>query len=427
MKKTLIAICATLIAAGGFAQVTPSPAKAQSQAILIQDATIHIGNGKVASGDLLFDKGKIVESGRSITAPEGAIIINAKGKHVYPGFIAVNSDLGLTEIESVRATRDNAETGLINASARALIAYNTDSKVIPTVRSNGVLLAQVAPQGGLVCGASSVVQLDAWNYEDAVIKADDAIYLNWYNMTPFEAPYMPPLEEQKKRIKESEDKLHAFMQGAIAYKLAKEAKTLDKINASMEAMIPVINKEKKLFIRANSEKQIGAAVAFARQYDVKVVIVGGQEAYLQIELLKKNNIPVVLSKPHNLPVTEEDPIDTPYRCAKLLGEAEIPFCFDMDVFWNERNLPFQAGTAVAYGLPKEEGVKSLTLNPAIILGIDAQMGSLEAGKDATLIISEGDVLDMRTSRVTRAFIQGRDIDLNDLHKQLYDKFSKKYE
>jgi imidazolonepropionase-like amidohydrolase len=338
----------------------------------------------------------------------------------------MNSDMGLEEIEAIRATSDAREVGGKNTNVRAISAYNTDSRVTPTVRSNGILMAQIAPKGGLFSGTSSVVQLDAWNYEDAVLLADDALYMNLPDMAaPQDAP-PKALEEWKKRQEQLFNTIHQTFQDAIAYQKAKESGLAYAHNLMLEAVIPVLKQTKKLFVRAESEAQIITAIAIAQQYHLKMVIVGGQDAYLQTDLLKKNDVAVVLSKPHQLPRLEDDAIDLPFRMPKILEEAGIPYCFDMDVFWNERNLPFQAGTSVAYGLTKEQALKALSYYPAQILGIDKLVGSLEIGKEATLVVSEGDVLDMRTSQISIAYIQGRKIDLNNLHKELYEKFKKKY-
>lgn len=412
-----------------FAQAVPTPAKPQSQSIVIQDITIHTGMGNVIEkGSLVFEKGKITQIGADVKAPANAKIINASGKHLYPGLITTNSNLGLVEIESVRATNDESETGAINSNVRAIVSYNTDSKVIPTVRSNGVLLAQIAPSGGVFSGTSAIVQLDAWNWEDAAVVQDDAVYVNFPNQslnlgvgnTPNQA------EEQRKEIEKQENLLHQTIKDAINYKNAKENGKNVAHNQMLEALIPIIKQEKKLFVRASTEKQILGAVAFAQQYQLKIVIVGGQDAYLQTDLLKKHDIAVVLYKSHQLPRTEDDDVDMPYKLPFILQKAGIVFCFDMNEFWNERNLPFQAGTAAAYGLTKEEALASISANAAKILGIDKRVGTLEVGKDATLLISEGDILDMRTSKVTNAFIEGREIDLNNMQTDLYRKFSAKY-
>lgn len=409
------------------AQVTPSPAPTQKSSILLQNATLHLGNGKVLDAtDILLEKGEISKIGKGISLIGEGRVLDLAGKHIYPGFIALNSNMGLEEIEAVRATSDSREVGANNPNARAIIGYNTDSKVIPTVRSNGVLIAQIAPAGNGFAGTSAVVQLDAWNYEDAAIVSDEGVYLEWFQMNFSATATKEQAEEQQKNQEKAEANLHKTMQDAIAYKLAQESGKPFTHNLMLSALVPVLKKEKRLYIRAITEKQIIAAVAFARQYDLNIAIVGGQDAYLQTTLLKRNNVPVILYKPHQLPMNEDDAVDLPYRMSKILYDAGIIYGYDIDAFWQERNLPFMAGTAAAYGLSKEEALKALTLYPAMILGIDKRLGTLEEGKDATLIVSEGDVLDIRTSKIILAFIEGREINLTDLHKQLYEKFKAKY-
>lgn len=410
-----------------YAQVTPTPASAQKVPILLQHATLHIGNGKLFEDtDVLLEKGKISKIGKNLPVLEGTKSIDVAGKHLYPGLIILNSNLGLEEIEAVRATSDAREVGVNNPNVRAIVGYNTDSKVIPTLRSNGILLAQIAPTGNGFAGTSAVVQLDAWNYEDAVIVADEGVYLEWFQMNFSATASKEQAEAQEKNRENAEANLHQKMQEAIAYKLAQESGKPFTHNLMLAALVPVLKKEKRLYIRAITEKQIIAAVAFAKQYDLNIALVGAEDAYLQTDLLKRNNIPVILYKPHQLPMNEDDAIDLPYQMPKLLHDAGIIYGYDIDVFWNERNLPFMAGTAAAYGITKEEALKALTSYPAQILGIDKRVGTIEDGKDATLIISEGDVLDMRSSKIIYAFIEGREINLSDLHKELYEKFQAKY-
>lgn len=408
------------------AQVSPSPAPSQSRPVVLKGGIVHYGDGrKEKQQDLCFEKGKITVLSNSVMPPANSEIIDIQGKHIYPGFISLNSDIGLEEVESVRATLDSRETGGNNPNARALIAYNTDSKITPTIRCNGVLMAQIAPKGGTFSGSSSVVHLDAWHYEDAVLKTDDAVYLNWFDMQPPLSAKPEVLSEWKENQQKMLNELHDWVKQAQAYQ-ALPAKDR-KHNLLLEALGEAISGKKKLFVRAESEKQIVAAVAFALQHKLKIVIVGGQESYLQTALLKKHEIPVVLYKPHQLPRLEDDPVDLPYKLPRLLEEAGIKYAYDMDVFWNERNLPYQAGTAAAYGLDKEAALKALAYYPAQILGLEEQVGTIEVGKDATLIVTEGDALDIKASNLLFAFIQGRKIDLGNLHLDLYQKFKQRYE
>ena len=341
--------------------------------------------------------------------------------------IAPNTTIGLGEIGAVRSTRDFQEVGEVNPNIRSLIAYSTDSRVTPTIRSNGILMAQIVPSGGLISGQSSVVQLDAWNWEDAAVSTDEGIHLRWPSYKFTESKWRPPVKKQKETAEKRLKLITQTMSDARSYLLAKEAGTLTETNLKWEAMIPVLKKQKPFYIHANSEKQLVAAMAFKQKHDVDVVLIGGKEANLIADQLKAEKVPVIIGKVHALPGTEDSNLDAPFILPKQLQDAGVLFCLSGDGHWDQRNLPFYAGTAVAYGLGKEAALQALTLNTAKILGIDTQVGSLEVGKDATLIVSTGDVLDMRTSIIEHAFIQGRKMDLGNKQKDLYEKFTKKYE
>lgn len=415
-----------------FSQATISPAKPQSKPIVITGATIHVGNGQVINnGYIAFDKGKITAIGEGTSSnTAGSEIINAAGKHIYPGFIVPVTDLGLVEYESVKATLDETETGSINPHVRSLIAYNTDSKIIPTVRSNGVLLAQTTPQGGLISGQSSVMMLDGWNWEDAVLKADVAIHLNWPIIATrgfgggAPAPQSPAAAtEAQERNQKAIDDLYKYFSEAKAYaELPKAAVT----NTRFAAMKGLFDGSKKLFINVNASKDILKAVAFTQKFGVKTVIVGGNEAYLVADVLKDNSIPVIIEETQALPANNDDDVYLPYKMPKILQDAGVSYALTGVGSWRQRNLPFEAGNAVGYGLTKEQALSMITLNTAKILGIDKTVGSLETGKDATLFISKGDALDMISLDVENAFIKGKNINLDNLHKQLYKRYADKY-
>ncbi|MFC6103258.1 amidohydrolase family protein [Olivibacter domesticus] len=405
------------------AQPTIYPAKPQTGSISIKGATIHVGNGQIISnGTLVFEKGKITYVGDGNGAPSTAETIDAAGKHLYPGFIAPVTNLGLVEIEAVRATVDNTEVGDNNAHVRALIAYNTDSKVINTLRSNGIILAQVTPEGGLITGQSSVVQLDAWNWEDAAYKKDDAIHVNWPTVK-YARFGNTNSEEQKERVIKERDVLNDLLTDAKAYC------SVDKpvvFNARLEAFRNVFGGLKKVMVHVDKKNDMIAAVQFFKRHAIKPVIVGGADAHLVSSFLKENNIPVIIHQAHSLPAKDDDDVNLPYKQAKVLTDAGILVAYGMDGFWQQRNLPFMAGTAAAFGLEKEKALSTITLNTAKILGIDKTTGSLEQGKDANLFISSGDALDMKGNKIEKAFIVGRDINLNNLHKQLFERYEYKY-
>ena len=434
MNKYIFTLCLAAIGLNSFAQADIIPAKAQDKKIAIMGAKLHLGNGKVIeNGYLMFEKGKITGVGDATVAKfdlTGVNVITANGKHVYPGFIAPVTNLGLTEFESVKATLDFEEIGNINPHIRALVAYNTDSKVPATLRSNGILMAQVTPQGGTISGSSSVMQLDAWNWEDAAIRKDDAQHMNWPVTPRFRGGFggfgraggLTP-EALQERTQALINELDGLFAEAKAYS---ETEKPAVTNARLAAMKHLFDGKQKLFISVDAQKDIIAAVKFAKKYGITPVIVGGDEAYLIIPFLKENGIAVVVKQPHALPNNNDDDVNMPYKNAGVLANAGVDVVVSINGYWQQRNLPFMAGTVAAWGLDKEKALSTITLNTAKVLGIDKTAGSLEIGKDATLFISAGDALDMKTNNVEKAFIQGRDINLDNLHKQLDRKFSAKY-
>lgn len=404
----------------------PTPALQQSQPIVLRGGTAHIGNGQVIENSIIrFENGKVTFVGTAgeFIPDDNTKIIDAAGTHIYPGFIAANTTIGLSEIEAVRATLDFNETGELNPNARAIIAYNTDSKIIPTVRSNGILLAQVTPRGGRISGSSSVVELDAWNWEDATYTTDIGIHLNWpakFSQTGWWAE--PGGIKMNHNYAKEVDAMHDFFKQAKSYSTT----TPQEINQRFEAMKGLFSGEKKLFIHANEATEILEAIDFGKRLSLKIILVGGRDAWRVAEQLKENDIPVILQSLHELPSKQDDDVDIVYRLPYLLRQAGVEFCISMDGNWGVRSLPFVAGNAVAYGLTKEEALASITSSPAKILGLEKSAGTIEVGKDATLLVSTGDVLDMRTSNIEHAFIRGRQLDLDDLHKMLYRKFRAKY-
>ncbi len=407
-----------------------TPAKPQQRQIVLLNGTAHIGNGTVIEKSAIgFENGELlfVSDAKDYTRQLGDEVIDITGKQVYPGFIAPSTTLGLVEIEAARATRDFEDVGYINPHVRSEISYNTDSKIIPTIRTNGVLLAQVAPRGGLISGTSSVFTLDGWNWEDAVYKTDDGIFVNWparYSAGGWwgEPEPMKKNEEYEKRIVA----LQKFFADAKAYSQNGQS----ELDIRMEAMKGIFSGEKRLFINATLAKDIIEAVYFAKKFAVPhLVIVGAKDASLVTDVLKNNNVAVVLDRVHDLPSSPDSDIDLPFKTPKILQDAGVLYCLSymggMETA-GMRNLPFTAGTAVAYGLTKEQALSAITLNTAKILGIDATAGTLEGGKDATLFVSSGDALDMRTNNVEMAFINGKKLDLDNHQKQLYRKFRNKY-
>jgi imidazolonepropionase-like amidohydrolase len=428
MKRNIILFSLAMGLQTAYAQETISPATRQDKPVYLTNATIHVGNGQVISnGTLAFSKGKITAVGSNVPAAGSDVtVVDLKGQHVYPGIIAPESQLGLIEFESVRATIDVKEVGEINPSVRSIIAYNADSKVINTLRSNGILLAQVTPEGGIISGVSSVVQLDAWNWEDAAYKTDNALHFNMPSLLPLSTGGRGPATPTADRLKaamEQIESVRTFFRAAKAYQ--QEAKH-SATNLKFESMRRLFSKEQQLFIHCNQVKEMLIAIDFAKEFNVDVTIVGGADSWLIADILKQNNVAVILEQPHSLPVMQDDDVDQPYKTAAQLQKAGVLYCLSNEGFWQQRNLGFEAGTAGTYGLTKEEALTAVTLNAAKILGIDKTTGSLEAGKDANIAISTGDILDMKSSVITKAFIQGREINLDNKQKQLYEKYEKKY-
>lgn len=429
MQKIIFYISCLFVCAAASAQETILPAPAQKETIALTNATIHVGNGQVISnGTVVFKDGKITGAGPGISTA-GAKIIDCSGKHIYPGLILSASQLGLIEVPSVRSTVDASEIGDINASVRSLVAYNTDSKVTNTLRTNGILIANVIPDGGAISGSSSVVQLDAWNWEDAAYKTDIGIHFRMpslLNRTRGRGGFggqQAPADPVKTGLEQIE-KVKVFFREAKAY-LA-ETKH-ENGNPKFEAVKGLFDKKQKLFIHCNIVKEMLIAIDFAKEFGFEVVLVGAVDSWQIADLLKQNNIAVILNQLHNLPAMLDDDIDQPFKTPAMLQKAGVLFALnDDDENSRYRNLPFNAGTASAYGLSKEEALSAITLNAANILGIADKTGSIETGKDANVVVSEGDILDMRTNNITQAFIQGRQIDLNNKQKQLAEKYETKY-
>lgn len=406
----------------------PVPAKAQSAPILILGATAHLGNGSVIANSAIgFENGKLTlvadASSVHIDRSKYSKIYDATGKHVYPGFIAPDTRIGLVEIDMAKPTMDYSDVGAYNPELRTLVAYNTDSEVIPTVRSNGILLVQAAPDGGVLPGTSSVMQLDAWNWEDAAFRADDGVWLNWPSMRRFDGPGSggPDTKKNEQYDKDVETLRHFFEEAKAYNQGAPETK-----NLKLQALKGLFTGEQSLFIRTGNAKTIQDAVLFAESFGVKPVIAEPKDAWVVADFLARHKVPVILGPTQSLPARDDDAVDQTFKIASQLYAKGITFTFTGDAGWRQRNLPFQAGQACGFGLPKEAAVSAITWNAAKILGIDQRCGSLETGKDATLFISEGDALDMRTCIVTAAFIQGREINLDNKQKQLARRFEEKY-
>ena len=398
--------------------------------ILFIGGTAHLGNGKVIKNSAIsINNGEfdIVADASLIRIDPSAFdtILRIYDKHIYPAFIIPNTTLGITEIGAVRATNDYNETGNINPNVRSQIAYNTDSKISKTIRSNGVLIAQVTPRGGRISGQSSIMYLDGWNWEDATLKVDDGIHMNWPESYYATGWWANPggIKENKNYSKQIDDLIQLFKK-AKAYSNGSNI-----IDLKMESMKGLFEGNKTLYVHCEYSGDMRDAIEFINNFKIeKKVIVGGEDALKIKDLIKKNNIPIILNRVHRLPDSQDNAIDAPFTQAYKLQKEEILFCLSysgsMEAM-GARNLPFTAGTTVAYGQEYEDAVKSITLNPAKILGIDELLGSIEKGKEATFFISTGDALDMKTNNIESAYIKGKSINLNNHQKDLFEIYKNK--
>ncbi len=405
---------------------------AQSRPVAFINATAHIGNGKVLPSAIVVMRGQKIEMvedsrGMKLDYRSFDTVIDLAGKHIYPGLINTNNVLGLHDAEAVRATVDFVEVGALNSHVRSLIAYNTDNIIIPTVRTNGVLYTQVTPRGNLISGSSSVMALDGWNWEDAVLLADDGIHVNFPRHPSSRYEEERRNKEIQKQYDEEVLRLSRFFTDAAAY--LKQKNVAEK-NIRFEAMRAMLTGKSNLYLHADRVADIQAALNFAEEKQIeKVVLVGGRDAWQLTALLKKRNVPVMLNRVFDLPERQDEDIDLLYRVPYLLQKDSVLFCLqlegDMEAM-QSRNLPFNAGATVAYGLDREQALAAISLNAAKILGLADRIGSLEAGKIASFVISNGDLLDMRTSLVEAVYIAGKKIDLNNHQSDLYNKYKLKY-
>ena len=409
------------------------PAPPQDHPIVLSGGTIHTVSGAVIEGgQILFDEGRITAVGMRVEVPPNAETIDVTGKQIYPAFIAVESALGLVEVLRFQSSVDVEETGAVNPNVRTERAYNPGSEHIPVVRSNGIGLAHVVPEGGLLSGTSAVMMLDGWTWEDALLKDQVGIWLNWPEMEVVDDHEQGKTrKEQEREIQKQLARLDEVFDDAEAYYRSKTGGNANlKSDLRWESLEPVITQRIPLFIRAEHVKQIISAVNWAKRRNYRMVLAGGIDAWLVPDLLKEHGIPVMVGTPNAVPKRRWEAYDTRFALSARLYEAGISFCLtpkgcnseDHDVL---RNLPFEAGAAVAFGLPREEAVKAITLSAARILGIDHRAGSLDPGKDATLLVVEGDPLEI-TSSLEMMFIQGRRVDLSSKHTALYEKYRERY-
>ena len=411
----------------------------KNQRYILSGGTAHIGNGEVIENSILIiENGKIVAIG-----PSDLVIVNKErgktyditGKHIYPSFILPNTTLGLAEIDAVRATRDERETGDLNPNVRTQIAYNTESIVTSTVRTNGILIAQIVPRGSLISGTSSIMKLVGRDWEEATYLKDDGIHIYW----PESHDYHYHGHSHNFTASDKNDHEHELDEVLNSISLIKnlflEAKKYSEIKNNevdlrLQSMQGLFTGEQTLFIHVNGANGIKESVMFAKKNSIKkIVLVGASESWRVTDFISSNNIPVVLGRIHRLPNYPEDDVHQPYKTPKILKDANILFCLDYSgdmPRMGSRNLPFVAGSTVAFGLNKEEALQLITFNAAKILGIDEKTGTLETGKDANLFVSTGDALDMMGHNIELLFLMGKEVSLENHQTKLYGKFLEKF-
>ena len=418
------------------------PPAVQTQPIILSGATVHTVSGAdISNARLRMDQGRITAIGPSGSVPDDpkAILIDLTGRHIYPGLISANSSVGLTEIAAVRATIDTTEVGSVNPNARALVAINADSDLIPVTRANGVLAVLTVPRAGragLIAGTSALIQLDGWNWADMAIQPAVALHVVLPRMRLNASLFVPTNETQlaelRKLTTERLKLLEDAFKSAQAYDQALSNEPGAAIDTRWDAMRGIFAKGAKqmpVFVHAGDITQIRYALDFAQRFDLKITLVGGQDAWRVSDVLRERKIGVIVTGVHSVPTRHDEAYDSAFATASKLAAAGVQFCiarsggeFDSAT---ERALPFEAASAAAHGLPSSEALKAITLYPAQMLGVADKLGSLEVGKLANLFVSTGDPLDIR-SQVQHVFIQGRELALRDRQTDLRDKYQQRY-
>ncbi len=439
MLKAITILAAAAISAGASAQDLTVTAPPQSNPIFLVGATVHTGTGEVIENGLVsFNEGRIGLIGRAddimprIRLTADTQVIDLSGKHIFPGIIGAVTLLGLDEINAVRAMRDFNEVGDSTPEVRAFVAVNPDSTLIPVARTNGILTAGVFPTGGLISGRASVIALEGWTNEDMALDRDAGLIINWPTMRPGRNRF----GEQRggggeDRIEHRLATLNEWFDQALAYRALKQSDASTPADLRLEALGTVLpggagESQNPVFIRADDYDQIVAAVNWAAGRGLKPVIIGGQDAHLCTDLLKAHDAAVIVQGVHRFPKRADSAFDDAFTLPAKLEAAGVRWCLASGAeTGHERNLLDNAAMAVAYGLPLEAGLRSVTASAAQILGMGDELGTIEQGKRATLIVTDGHALE-NTSFVVRAFIDGRAIDLSNKQTELRDKYREKY-
>ena len=404
-------------------------APAQSSAIILTGVTIHTVSGEILPrASILFREGRIAQiaKNRQTITVDGAVeVIDLEGQHLYPGFVALASTMGLTEIGSVEMSLDIDEAGSVSPEVRAGVAINTDSWVIPVTRRNGVLTCGVMPSGGRIPGRATVIRMDGWTWEDMAIVADAGLVLNWPSVGPFGSDDSKRMETSKRQLAE----LDELFDSAAAYLEARHNDATVETDLRLRALGGAVLGTTKVFIHANGLAQIESAVAWAVERKLDFIIVGGHEAAQCTDLLARHDVPVAITAAHRMPRRRDVSYREPYELPAKLEAAGIRWCLTYSPSsWtnsSQRNLPYEAAACIAHGLDRAAALRSVTLSPAELLGLGDELGSIEVGKRATMFLTDGDALEP-TTRVLSAYIDGRKIDLTDKQTALDAKYREKY-
>ena len=399
-----------------------------AETIALVGGTVHPVSGPdIPRGTVVIADGRISAVGANVTPPAGAKVVDVSGKHVYPSLVPAATNLGLVEISAARATVDVAEIGDVNPDARADVAMNFDSELLPVTRSAGILVAGVTPTGGIVSGSGAAMKLDGWTREDATLRAPAYVAVAWPDLSIDRSPQAAfSVRIQEKRRDEAVAKLKDVFRDARAYARARGAEGKSGVprhdfDPSLEALLPVLEGKALVLVVADRLAQIRAALAWAKEENLKIAIGGGRDAWRAASELAAAGVPVVLDPVIGLPTRADEPYDTPYAAPGILSKAGVRVAISEGDSQFARNLAHQASMAMAYGMPRQKALEAITLEPARILGIADRVGSLEPGKDATLFVSDRDVLDFRYT-VVAAYVDGRPLDLSDRHKRLYERY-----
>jgi imidazolonepropionase-like amidohydrolase len=429
MRHLAFALLGLLPAALGASEVVP--AAPRSAPLLLTNAEVHTVSGAIlADHDVLVGvDGRIAAIGQDLATPAGAEVVDLTGQQLAPAFIALSTTLGLVEIEAARATVDHTELGDLTPEAAAHIAFNPDSELLPTIRRTGIAIVQSTPtggrRGGLVKGRPAVLRLDGWTKEDAALRLTWGQYVRWPAAGVRTGWWAPPEAEQREAMARERDALERFFDQASTYHAARNANPGLAVDVRLEAMRPVVSGAEPIFVRADDYRQISEALAFTQRRGLRLVVVGGEEAPAVAARLVERKVPVVVSV-HEVSNRDDDGFDDPYTLPARLRAAGVDVAITkIGAYWDARNVPFTAGHAVGSGLSRADALRAITLTPAEILGVADRVGSIEVGKEATLVAGRGDFLDPLRQDITLLLINGRVVDRDTRQERLERKYAER--